>query len=109
MLYDAPVGCPATGGLTGLGNPGSLTVNVTAIVCDICRSMLVEVTVTVPVYVPGANPVEFAETRTSPGAAALVEPLVVAVSHVRLQDVRHVIATVLALRTATDVLVVIPG
>src|SRR6476660_9301367 len=63
----------------------------------------------VAVYVPGAKPLEFADIRTSPAAAALVEPLAVTVSQLRFDDARQVIGIVLTFRTDTAEPVVIPG
>src|SRR5882672_5821348 len=106
MLYCAPGGCPPTGWVAGFGNPGrSLTVNVTEIGCDMVRWTLVEMTEMVPVYVPGTRPLPLAKMSTSPNAAALVEPLGVALSHGRSDDVRHVMGIVLMFRTATGELV----
>ena len=70
--------------------------------------MLVEITVIVPVYVPGTKPFASAEITRSPNADALVDPFGVAFSQARFEDVRHVIGMVLIFRTGTGELVAMP-
>ena len=68
-----PEGWPGSGGVLGDGWV-SRTSKLTSIVANIIRCSLVDVTVMVPVCVPGVSPWPFAWTTTSPGVAALVDP-----------------------------------
>src|SRR5205809_8045693 len=73
MLYVAPGAAPGVGGAGGFGSD-SRTVSVTAIVCDIVTWMLVDITVMVPVWVPGPCPLPLTFVTTLPRVATSVYP-----------------------------------